>query len=269
MTRKKFVIALAIVGVLFGFKLIFPQMVDKLADTASYLFKKDIDYMQVFSEIGSSVSLFAEEEASREQTANSVLSYADYGMLSEHSAVSRGEMLAEEAKCEGEEPLIPTAEIPPAVAAFLESQEQYSEVELPENVSYGYEDFPGEMCVPVSGYNSSGFGYRTHPIHGDLRFHYGTDFAAWSGEDIYAFAEGTVTFAGYSDSYGNYITIEHREGWESLYAHCSILYVETGDEVEAGQKIALVGDTGLVTGPHLHFELQREGVYINPEYYVN
>ena len=136
-------------------------------------------------------------------------------------------------------------------------------------MSYEYIACPDETVVPVAGVSSSGFGYRLHPIKGEVRFHYGTDFAAWTGEDILAFADGKVTFAGYSESYGNYITIDHGSGWESLYAHCSELLVRSGDSVAAGDKIALVGETGLATGPHLHFELKCNGVYINPEYYVN
>jgi len=262
MNRKALITAAIIICTLFGIKTLFPEAAEKVIDQGRGLFSRDIDYREVLTEIGNSVPVFERDE---EQLGTVV----ELQPLAEQAAFSSAELLSEEAVNCGEEPAEWELEIPPAVAAFLESQKQYSDIELPENVSYGYKAFPGEMCVPVAGHNSSGFGYRTHPIHGDLRFHYGTDFAAWSGEDIYAFAEGTVTFAGWSESYGNYITIEHPDGWESLYAHCSILYVENGDKVEKGQKIALVGDTGLVTGPHLHFELLRNGVYTNPEYYVN
>ena len=162
----------------------------------------------------------------------------------------------------------PAPELPEAVSAFLESQQAFSDYELPENVSYDYTPFPEQFSTPVAGYNSSGFGYRLHPIHGDVRFHYGTDFAAWTGESILCFADGTVSFAGYCDSYGNYITVDHADGWQSLYAHCSTLYVSAGQTVSAGELIALVGDTGLVTGPHLHFELTQNGAYTNPAYYV-
>ncbi len=269
MTRKKFGIALVIVAALFGFKLLFPQTVDKLVGSASVFLKRDIDYVQVFREFGASLSTFEEEESVSAQLSNKALSSAEYGTLGERSELDIQEMIADEGANEGEQPVIAETELPPAVEAFLESQKEYSDVELPGNVSYDYLELPMSCFTPVEGYNSSGFGYRTHPIHGDLRFHYGTDFAAWSGEDIYAFADGTVSFAGWSESYGNYITVEHSDGWDSLYAHCSILYVKTGDKVVSGQKIALVGDTGLVTGPHLHFELKHDGVYINPEYYVD
>ena len=160
-------------------------------------------------------------------------------------------------------------ELPEAVTVFLESQAAFSDYGLPENVDYGYQALPFDFAVPVSGYNSSGFGYRLHPILNTVRFHYGTDFAANSGDDVLAFADGVVTLAARSDSYGNYITIDHGDGWTSLYAHCSRLYVKSGQRVSAGERIALVGSTGLATGPHLHFELQHDGMYLNPEYYVN
>ena len=118
------------------------------------------------------------------------------------------------------------------------------------------------------GMTSSGFGYRVHPIHGDVRFHYGTDFAANAGTDVLCFADGKVIEAGYDSGYGNYIKIEHNDEFSTLYAHCSLLLVAVGDEVAKGEKIAYVGETGLATGPHLHFELMRNGKYINPEYYL-
>lgn len=160
-------------------------------------------------------------------------------------------------------------ELPEAVQTFLNSQAAYSDYALPVNVTYSLSELPFPYEAPVSGYQSSGFGYRLHPILNEVKFHYGTDVAAYSGDTIMAFADGTVTFSGYSDSYGYYITIDHADGWQSLYAHCSQLYVQSGDSVTMGQQIALVGETGQATGPHLHFELTHNGVYVNPEYYVN
>lgn len=160
-------------------------------------------------------------------------------------------------------------EMPAAVAAFLETQKQFEGYDIPTNVNKDMPDLPFDYATPVVGYNSSGFGYRQHPLLDEIKFHYGTDFAAMSGDDIAAFADGTVTFAGLSDSFGYYITIDHGNGYQTLYAHCSVLYVSSGDTVTAGQKIALVGSTGNATGPHLHFELTHSGVYLNPEYYVN
>jgi len=85
---------------------------------------------------------------------------------------------------------------------------------------------------------------------------------------VRAFAAGTVTEAGWDDGYGRYLRIAHADGWESLYAHCSALLCAAGDTVEAGDAVARVGATGLATGPHLHFELAKDGVRRNPEYYL-
>ena len=188
------------------------------------------------------------------------------GTLGERVPKAREEEPEPEAEPEPE-----TAPEPPeAVAVFLAEQSAYlDKYALPDNVDYGYTEFPLDYAVPVAGYRSSGFGYRMHPILGTVRFHYGTDLAADAGENILAFADGVVTFAGRSDNYGNYAVIDHGGGWTSLYAHSSRLLVEDGQSVKAGEAIALVGATGLATGPHLHFELQRSGVYVNPEYYIN
>lgn len=163
----------------------------------------------------------------------------------------------------------PEPEAPACVQTFLDSQSEFSDLAVPAGVTYSFLDLPFDCAAPVSGLRSDGFGYRMHPILGEVRFHYGTDFAANSGDAVCAFAGGTVTFAGESDSYGKYIIIAHPDGWQTLYAHCSVLYVSSGDSVERGQLIALVGSTGLATGPHLHLELTHDGTYLNPEYYVN
>ena len=110
---------------------------------------------------------------------------------------------------------------------------------------------------------SSSFGYR-----GD--YHTGIDITGSGaiGHPIYAYKTGVVTFAGYSSSYGNYIKVDHGNGLATWYAHCSKLLVTAGQEVTQGQTIALVGSTGWVTGPHLHFEVRINGVPVNPYPYI-
>lgn len=152
--------------------------------------------------------------------------------------------------------------------AFKESQEAFISEGLPETVSYDCPELGIEYISPIPGITSSGFGYRLHPIYGVVKFHYGTDFAAAQGETIAAFADGEVVLAAECDSYGKYIIISHDGGCETLYAHCSELLVSAGTSVTRGEPIALVGSTGLATGPHLHFELKQNGVYLNPEYYT-
>ena len=153
-------------------------------------------------------------------------------------------------------------------AAFLESQSAYSAYPQPENVRYDVVSLPFAETSPVAASTSSGFGYRLHPIDGVVKFHYGTDFAANTGMDILAFADGTVLAVGEDDGYGKYVKLDHGSGYVTLYGHCSELLVKAGETVSRGQPIARVGQTGHATGPHLHFELLHDGVYLNPEFYL-
>lgn len=111
---------------------------------------------------------------------------------------------------------------------------------------------------------TSPFGYRYHPISGNLDFHYGLDLAAPEKAPIYAAVAGTVKTADTQDSYGHYIIIDHYNGFLTLYAHCSKLLVREGELVARGEKIALVGHTGEATGDHLHFEIHLNGVRYDP-----
>ena len=144
----------------------------------------------------------------------------------------------------------------------------YSDQNLPEDVSLAQEILNFDYCRPVDGTLSSPFGYREHPVEGEGRFHYGVDLAAEEGTEIRCFADGTVKAVGESSSYGKYCIVDHAGGCSTLYAHCSAITVSSGEAVSLGEPIARVGETGLATGPHLHFELQRDGVYCNPIYYV-
>ena len=99
--------------------------------------------------------------------------------------------------------------------------------------------------------------------------HTGLDIAAPTGTTIAAAAAGTVTFSGNRGSgYGNYVKISHGNGVETLYAHCSKLYVKTGQKVAQGEAIAAVGSTGKSTGPHLHLEIRLNGATQNPQLYL-
>ena len=137
----------------------------------------------------------------------------------------------------------------------------YSDEDLPENVSMRQEILGFDHETPLKAALSSSFGYREHPVEGEERFHYGVDLAA-------CFADGTVTAVGESSSYGKYCTVAHANGCTTLYAHCSRISVTSGTAVKEGEKLGEVGETGMATGPHLHFELQKDGVYLNPIYYV-
>lgn len=145
----------------------------------------------------------------------------------------------------------------------------YSDENLPEHVSMEQVILNLDYCTPVEGQISSNFGYRQHPVEGEDRFHYGLDLAADTGTAVHCFANGTVTAVGESSSYGKYCIVNHENGCSTLYAHCSKIVTSSGKTVSRNEKIAEVGESGIATGPHLHFELQKDGTYLNPIYYVS
>jgi len=121
---------------------------------------------------------------------------------------------------------------------------------------------------PVPGRITSGFGPRTHPILGYVRMHTGADFTAPYGQEIRAAQAGRVILAGRFGGYGNTVVIDHGGGVATLYAHQSELVVVYGDSVERGERIGLIGSTGLSTGPHLHFEVRVDGTPVDPVPYL-
>ena len=126
----------------------------------------------------------------------------------------------------------------------------------------------GGWARPAGGPITSEFGYRIHPILGYNRLHAGTDIGG--GGPITAAKAGTVTVAGYHNSYGNYVKIDHGNGISTLYAHMkSDLRVSAGQSVSQGQQIGTMGTTGSSTGVHLHFEVHKNGTPVNPRNYVN
>lgn len=114
---------------------------------------------------------------------------------------------------------------------------------------------------------ASGFGMRMHPILKIGKMHAGLDFAAQSGTPIYATADGKVKLAGREGGYGNVVIISHGYGYETLYGHMSKTKARTGQSVKRGDIIGYVGSTGLSTGPHLHYEIHKDGTPIDPVSY--
>lgn len=123
--------------------------------------------------------------------------------------------------------------------------------------------------LSTSGRISSYFGYRNAPTAGASTFHKGIDVSVPVGTSVLATKSGTVVTSTYSSSAGNYIAIYHGDGVYSYYMHCSSLLVNVGTKVSKGQKIALSGNTGISTGPHLHFAIYANGAYVNPLNYVS
>lgn len=115
---------------------------------------------------------------------------------------------------------------------------------------------------------TSNYGYRTHPIYKTRRFHEGIDLAAPRGRSVHAYSAGTVTFAGRTGALGLAVYINHGNGLETRYGHLSKIHVKKGEKVATGAKIGAVGSTGLSTGPHLHFEVRKNGKHQNPWDYI-
>lgn len=146
---------------------------------------------------------------------------------------------------------------------------------IPEIIQRGTKEVPrimelaatGGMPIPLESGTyriSSPFGPRNTGIPGASTFHGGVDLAANKGTPIYASASGTVTHSGSGTGYGLYIKIDHGNGVETRYAHCSELLVDKGDKVKAGELIGLVGNTGISSGSHLHWEVRLNGVKQDP-----
>lgn len=122
----------------------------------------------------------------------------------------------------------------------------------------------GMMTMPTNGRFSSAFGMRRHPILGYTRMHKGVDIAAPWGTPVYAATDGVVQFAGRSSGYGNFIKLNHGGAFGTGYGHLSRIVVRSGQTVRKGQVIGAVGNTGMSTGPHLHYELYKNGMAVNP-----
>ncbi len=112
------------------------------------------------------------------------------------------------------------------------------------------------------------YGMRLHPVHADWRFHHGLDLTADTGTPVYATGDGLVTLAKYSGGYGNVIFVNHGYGFETRYAHLSRIKVTAGQKVTRGELIGLVGNTGVSTGPHLHYEVLYRDKWINPIHFM-
>ncbi|MBC7098002.1 M23 family metallopeptidase [Candidatus Bipolaricaulota bacterium] len=122
----------------------------------------------------------------------------------------------------------------------------------------------GRFIWPLKGRLTSLFGPRTHPIYGTPDFHTGIDLAVPEGTQVHAAAPGTVTWAGTRGGYGLLVILDHGDGYSTYYGHLSQIIVHVGQFVEVGQVIGFSGNTGLSTGPHLHFEIRNLGEPIDP-----
>ncbi|WP_291130295.1 M23 family metallopeptidase [Dysgonomonas sp. UBA7698] len=125
-------------------------------------------------------------------------------------------------------------------------------------------DYPVISPIKKSGRISSGFGMRKPPCYKRRKFHTGIDIPQVKGTPVYATGNGIVIGKGYNVGYGYFIEIQHAGGFRSFYAHLSRILVNVGERINITQQIACVGNTGVVTGSHLHYEVRKGKRYLNP-----
>lgn len=152
---------------------------------------------------------------------------------------------------------------------YIQSLSFDSIVNLAKNKQEMLQHIP--QIQPLKNYKYvSGFGTRMHPIYKTLRTHTGIDLVAPTGTKIYATGDGVVRSAKFERGYGKAIVIDHGYQYKSMYAHCSEIFVREGQKVKRGEVIASVGNTGVSTGSHLHYEIIKNGQKVNPiNYFVN
>lgn len=148
-------------------------------------------------------------------------------------------------------------------------KEEVTTAAVPKIVMRGTKVPPTYLWPVSGGYVSSGFGYRSAPKAGASSFHQGIDIAVSVGTAVMASSAGTVVSAGWQSGYGYVIYLQHADGRQTRYGHLSKILVRSGQSVAQGQKIALSGNTGNSTGPHLHFEIRIDGTAVNPLSYLN
>lgn len=133
----------------------------------------------------------------------------------------------------------------------------------------GYDLSHTPLGMPYHGRITSTFGHRENPFGGsNVETHKGLDISGPLGSPVKAMAEGTVEFAGQRGGFGNCIMLKHAHGFETLYGHLSKILVKVGDKIDIGQMIGKIGSTGRSTGPHLHYEIHKNGQQINPQSFL-
>ena len=241
--ERRRLVRLSVSGILLflvvAVKLLMPDLTDIYRDKLLRLIGENTDFAEAFSAVGKA---FSKEGGIRDTLEDAYI--AVFGEKEPEEAAS-----------------------PEQTAATVFSG-VYTPESLPEHTELAQRVLGFAYALPLRGAVTSDFGYRLHPVAGEERFHYGVDLEAEEGEIIHSFADGTVGVVARSSQLGNYLTVNHPGGFSTLYAHCRCVTASAGQTVRCGDVLAEVGQTGVATGPHLHFELYHDQVYINPIYYV-
>ena len=292
-------VQLVIAGVIFvslvAWKLLFPDSMAAAAEGIRQALSQDADFQEAFAAVGRAVSGEEPVKDSMEKAYTAVFAPTRFELEQKEAAAAAAEQLdppaqrlietmaqAEQLKRETEEDLtaenetsgdaaVGSSEGQPAEEdrQIAESQSLISfSAAAPANVTFQQCILGFTYTTPAQGTMTSPFGYRTHPIDQEYRFHYGLDIANVDGTAVLAFADGTVRAVGESESLGLYVIVDHANGFSTLYGHCSAVHVSAGQAVTMGQLLADMGRSGKVTGSHLHFELHQGDTYLNPIYYV-
>ena len=132
----------------------------------------------------------------------------------------------------------------------------------------GQTDKPSKFIKPTQGKITVPFGKRVHPVFKIVRHHDGIDIKAPQGQLVYASAAGKVVFTGIDGGYGKVIKIEHPGGYQTVYAHLAKISVKEGQQVEKGGQIGTVGNTGISSTPHLHYEVRKDGKAVDPLQFI-
>ncbi|HEV7278175.1 MAG TPA: peptidoglycan DD-metalloendopeptidase family protein [Devosiaceae bacterium] len=166
-------------------------------------------------------------------------------------------------------PLLPAQDAPDAASLADDANAVMEALSRYKSVRSAIGPAPLHRPLAVAARRSSNFGNRRDPFTRAKAFHAGIDFAAPSGTTVLSTGRGKVVFAGRRSGYGNLVEIDHGGGLSSRYAHLSAFLVKAGQRVESGTPIARVGSTGRSTGPHLHFEIRRKNVAVDPTAFLD
>ena len=238
--------------------------------------RRRIEQMRIAADIVSATQMNLESEKSALENTRVQLA-ADEEALEEKRAES-DELLHElEKKSEEYELLLAQSEVlqDDLMQEIAAKEKELKEAKYDEylaKLALQGENPPSDATwvTPVSGWTlTSPFGMRLHPVLGYYRMHNGIDMACAQGTPIYATRAGKVTVAAYqAGGAGNYVSINHLDGFSSIYMHMTNYVVSAGQTVSQGQLIGYVGSTGISTGPHLHFGISYAGTYVNPLAYI-